>query len=1185
MKESLIIFCLTLLSFGAYSQQGCPEVSINVLGQDTTINCCGTLTATYVPNAQTTSYTVGQIPYVPFAFTGSTTVFVNTDDIWSGLINLPFTFCFYGNTYTQCVIGANGVISFNTAQYANQYCQWPISFGIPNNQNPVNSIMSPFHDIDPGVGGNVNYEVLGTYPCRTLVVNWELVPMFSCNNLINTQQTVLYETTNVIETYILNKPLCSGWNSGAAIHGIQNAAGNAAVVVPGRNYPTLWTATHDAWRFTPSGGASNVTLNWFQAGDTTVLSNTATLQICPSTTTDYVIQAVYDPCVGLPITVTDTITVNVTGNTSITSTNQTNILCNGDSTGSASVTYQTTSPNPITVWWNPPISNSTSISNVPAGIYTVYLADTFAANATCTLTYVFTILEPTVLTATTTNVTNVSCNGQANGAIDITPNGGTLPYAFSWNSAPTQSTEDATNLLAGAYNVLVTDANNCTTSINNIAVTEPPALVISSITPTPAICGNSNGTATLMVTGGTGAYTYTWNTTPAQYTSAISNLAGGLYAVSVFDANGCNVNGTVTVPAPIPPTISASSSSNVLCFGGNTGAANITVANGTVPLNYVWTPNVSTTNIANNLGAGNYDVTVTDFYNCTASQNFVITEPPLLEINIVNSNNLCFGDAKATAIATASGGTLPYTYSWVTNPSISDTAANLLAGNYTGYVIDNHTCMASQSFTVTEPTQLIGTATGDTICIGFADGTASIVIGGGVQPYNYLWSNGVSTTAAAANLPAGTYVIEVTDGNGCKITENTQVLASTIPVISDVSIQNVRCFGENNGIISTQIQQGVAPFNYNWSPFVSSTNVAINLGVGNYQLLITDHFNCHDTMQFAITEPTAFEGEASFTNVTCHNAKNGIGDIAVQGGTQPYTYTWDTKPETYTSHVRLDTGIYQVTAHDAHGCQVIDFVSIIQPEPIVVELVDKNPSYCGLPNGSLVIRAYGGTGQLTYQWANGLGQDTMLLNIVGNHTYTVSVTDKNECNRKIPLRLQDIPRAEAAFITYPSHTDPILVTDANIHFINESQKAQSYLWLFGDGMFDITINPFHKYDFPDSLTAMLIAYNGSEFCPDTAKMDFVIVPNGVLVFPNAFSPNEDLVNDVYSVKGIHVLTFSMNIYDRWGKLITTLNAINDVWDGTKDGKPCPEGVYTFTAWGLTINNVAYKRSGTITLIR
>ncbi len=1644
----LTFLCFSLLVYATQAQQGCPSVNINVLGQDTTLNCCGTLTASYVPNAQTTAYSVSTIPYLPFAFTGGTNVIVNTDDIWSGVITLPFTFCFYGNTYTQCVIGANGLISFNLA-YANQYCQWPINAAIPSNQNPINSIMGPFHDIDPGVGGSINYQLYGTYPCRILVVNWNNIPMYQCNNLIDKQQMVIYETTNVIETYIANKPTCNSWNGGDAIHGIQNAAGTLATVVPGRNYPTNWTASNDARRFTPSGGASNVTLNWYQAGNPAIIATGASVQICPSASGNYVVQAIYDPCVGININKYDTVMINVSSNTSITNTAQTNIPCNGGNTGAASFTYQTASQSPLAIWWTPPVSNGTSATNLTAGTYTVYLSDTASFAQPCTTSHVFTIIEPPVLNALISNVTNVNCFGAGNGAIDITVSGGTQPYIFVWNN--NQATEDASNLSGGTYNVSITDANNCTTSLTNIIITEPSALVISAISATVATCGNNNATANVVATGGQGGYNYTWNGNPIPNNDSLFNLGGGNYNITISDGNGCIVNGIIGVIAPIPPTISSVTSVSPLCFGGtgaasimvNNGAApilyiwsngdttntasnipagsyfvtisdffnctdtqtivlsqptalnavvssvtdancfdesnggiditvsggilpysfswnnaqtaedasnipagsydvtltdsnsctfglngiliaqptalvisslnatlatcgnnngtvaviaaggspiyaytwnndttltssnlsnltggvyniyisdshgcntdssiivntpipptissvsivnplcfggvgfaTVNVANGTAPLsyswspnvsitntannmgagayfvavtdfyscmdsqsfalvqstnlvavldsvkdvtcfgagngninittsggvapytftwtlignptfiqstedatnlsggfydvnindshgcstslqniivsepsalvitslastpatcgnnngatavtvsgglggyaytwnnnpllntanlsslaggtysisisdanacitdssivvaapipvaiasntfanplcfggtgsatinidtatgvppfNYVWNPNISVTNIANNLVAGNYFVTVTDFYNCTDTQSFVLTQPQLLAVNVTHTDNLCFADAKAMAVATAQGGTMPYIYSWSNGFVGNDTAVNLIAGNYTSYITDSHNCTTSQIFSITQPSQLTSSATGDTICIGFADGTAAIVIGGGVQPYNYLWSNGVSTTATAANLPAGVYIIEVTDVNGCKITQNTQVIASTLPVIMPTNIQDIRCFGESNGAISVNIQNGVSPFIYNWNPFMAANNTATNLAVGSYQLMVTDHFNCKDTMAFTLTEPPLLQGTITSENASCYGLRNGRADIVMQGGTQPYTYTWNTNPPRYTHNVTtFAAGTYTINVNDSHLCNYNNTVIITQPNELFVELVEKIPSYCTLPNGSIIMAATGGTQPFTYSWAGDLSPDTALLNIVGNESYTFLVTDSNGCKKTKTIPLADNPPAEADFITYPTNDVPLFVK-TNIHFINQSHNAKSYLWLFGDGDFEIETSPTHKYLFPDTLTAMLIAYNGTEICPDTAKMEFIIMPEGVLWFPNVFTPNGDTHNDVYSVNGLNVITFNMTIYDRWGKIIKELTSMSDFWDGSKDGQSCPEGVYTFTAWGLTIDNVAYKRAGMITLIR
>ena len=152
---------------------------------------------------------------------------MNTDDVWSNVINLPFTFCFFGNTYNQLVIGSNGVISFDVSQQGviivgplPTLCQVP--------SLPTNSIMGIYHDIDPSVCGAIRYANLGSYPCRTFVVNFDNVCHYSCTNLVSRHQIVIYESTNAIEVYVESKPTCASWNSGNALIGIQNAAGNVA---------------------------------------------------------------------------------------------------------------------------------------------------------------------------------------------------------------------------------------------------------------------------------------------------------------------------------------------------------------------------------------------------------------------------------------------------------------------------------------------------------------------------------------------------------------------------------------------------------------------------------------------------------------------------------------------------------------------------------------------------------------------------------------------------------------------------------------------------------------------------------------------------------------------------------------------------------------------------------------------
>jgi hypothetical protein len=306
----------------SYSSIGQITGSISI-GPDITMPVCKpctTLKATTTgASFGTNNYNISQINYTPYPFTGGTVVPLTVDDMWSGVINLPFDFCFYGNTYNQFIASSNGQIGFNIA-LANTFNPWSFN-GIAPLPNATftaahNSIMAPYHDILPTQLGIMSYQTFGTAPNRVFVFTWNNSPMFSCTSLLATQQIALYETSHIIETYIANKPLCSTWNQGQAIHGLQNINGTVAHIVPGRNLPTQWTATNDAWRFSPSGGAgggggqASVFIEWFDENNNLLASNVDSLDICPTKTTTYRAKGNIYICGAFDIK-EDTITVTV----------------------------------------------------------------------------------------------------------------------------------------------------------------------------------------------------------------------------------------------------------------------------------------------------------------------------------------------------------------------------------------------------------------------------------------------------------------------------------------------------------------------------------------------------------------------------------------------------------------------------------------------------------------------------------------------------------------------------------------------------------------------------------------------------------------------------------------------------------------------------------------------------------
>ncbi len=765
----------------------------------------------------------------------------------------------------------------------------------------------------------------------------------------------------------------------------------------------------------------------------------------------------------------------------------TNVSCNGLNDGSASVTV-TGGQSPFSYSWSNGQTTS-AINNLAPGTYTVTVTD----NKGCEATDNVTITEPIVLNAGTISVstTNVSCNGGNDGSATVTVTGGTAPYTYLWSDG--QTTATASNLAAGTYTVLVTDANNCSFDMNasnSIVITEPVILDAStiSISLTNVSCnGGNDGSATVNVTGGTAPYTYLWS--DGQITAAASNLLAGTYTVLVTDANNCSFNMstsngvTITEPTVLNPSTISVSTTNVSCNGLSDGSATVTVTGGTAPYTYLWSDG-QTTATASNLVAGTYTVLVTDANNCSfdmnASNSIVITEPIVLNagtISVSTTNVSCNGLSDGSATVTVTGGTAPYTYLW-NDGQTTATASNLTAGTYTVLVTDANNCSfdmnASNSIVITEPIVLnagtISLSTTNVSCNGGNDGSATVNVTGGTAPYTYLWSDG-QTTATASNLVAGTYTVLVTDNNNCSFDMNaSNSIAITEPVILDastisISSTNVSCNGGNDGLATVNVSGGTAPYTYLWSDG-QTTATASNLAAGTYTVLVTDANNCSFNMSASngvtITEPTVLNPSTisvSTVNVSCNGLSDGSATVNVIGGTAPYTYLWSDGQTTATAS-NLVAGTYTVLVTDNNNCSfdMNASNSIVITEPVVLDastisVSTTNVSCNGLSDGSATVTVTGGTASYTYLWSD--GQTTATASNLVAGTYTVLVTDANNCSF-------DMNASNSIVITEPIvlNAGTISVSTTNVSCnggndgsatVNVSGGTAPYTYLWSDG--------------------------------------------------------------------------------------------------------------------------------------
>jgi|GEM_PF-2087926 hypothetical protein len=452
------------------------------------------------------------------------------------------------------------------------------------------------------------------------------------------------------------------------------------------------------------------------------------------------------------------------------------------------------------------------------------------------------------ITATASG-TNVSCFGGSDGTARAIPASGTLPYTYSWSTTPVQRHDTATALPAGVYTVTITDSAGCPANAT-VTISQPNA-ISPSTTVVGTTCNSANGQALVTASGGTGSYTYSWNTVPSVNTSSVSNLAAGTYTVAVTDAHHCTVQATAVIAASTTPSVAVSTTKSKC--GKHTGTATATVTGGTSPYAYTWSTGGSTSTV-DSLHSGVYLVTVTDANNCVGLAPVTVSDTlgPVIGINSA-SPALCYGTATGSINITVIGGTSPYTYSW-SNGSTNPNSINFLAaGPYQIDVSDSHGCQASQTITIAQPPQEVLAITTSKASCGIADGNATVSVTGGTSPYNYSWSSG-ATTALAGNLAAGSYSLTVTDNNGCKDTVEVAVSNNNGPVIALGTVTDAVCSTGTGGSVNIAVTGGTTPYTYSWSNASTTQNLA-SVPSGTYEVTVTDAGGCKGT-QTAVVDPT-----------------------------------------------------------------------------------------------------------------------------------------------------------------------------------------------------------------------------------------------------------------------------------------------------------------------------------------
>jgi len=558
---------------------------------------------------------------------------------------------------------------------------------------------------------------------------------------------------------------------------------------------------------------------------------------------------------------------------------------------------------------------------------------------------------------------------------------------------------------------------------NNSAVPQSFPFPISGINvaiqKTDVTCfGGNNGSATAVVTGPPGPYTYQWS--PSGGTGVTAQwLIAGTYTVTVTAPGGCTGQATVNVNQPITGLTASVVTTPANGCAAN-GTATVTVSNGQPPFTYNWWPSGGNAATANNLSAGSYMVTISDSNQCTLNYFFSVPSGSGPTVNISNFSGVsCYGGNDGTATVNVNGATGPFLYQWSPSGGTGATASGLIAGNYSVVVTIAPGCTLTATVSIVQPPTAVDVQVSsvNTSC-GNNNGSITLNASGGTGTFTYLWSPNISSGSSASGLSGGTYTVTVSDGNGCSEVQTVNIQSSTQPTLTLTNHQDVSCFGLSDGSTGINVTGGTAPLVCQWSSG-QSTYLLNNIPAGNYTATVTDALGCSASISDVVTQPTQITATLSqIQHVNCFGDATGSASISTSGGSGGNTWSWQGTVSSASSITNVSAGTYTATVTDQNGCNASVQVIINQPSAVLDVTASIVQTTCGNNDGSVTSNVTGGTASYSYLWNTGATSSS--INSLFPGIYTLTVTDQNGCKDSLSVTLQasDAPVISVSSVTH-----------------------------------------------------------------------------------------------------------------------------------------------------------------------
>ncbi len=837
------------------------------------------------------------------------------------------------------------------------------------------------------------------------------------------------------------------------------------------------------------------------------------------------------------------------------------------------------------------LSNNTGTYNpLGGGTYTVTTTD----NKGCTISTTLMVGQAPSLVIDSLVLPAPTCN---NSSITVYANGGSMPYQYKNGTSTYVSTNVFNSLLANTYTITVKDANGCTTT-GTKQIVLPNAPAINSYLVKNISCnGLSNGSIyNYTAIGGAGAYVY--NVLPS---GNFTNLLAGNYTLTVTDANNCIGTTAIAITQPAALTISNLAANNITCNNLNNGQIQTTAIGGSGTKYFKLLPNniINTLGTFSNLSANVYTVSVTDDSLCSNNAVITITNPAVLQFASLSITSItCNGLNNGSIVGAVTGGTGLYnfTLSSPTNTlnNTTGTFSNLYAATYTYTVTDANGCNIDTIFTFTQPSPVSGSyiVQQNVTCIGQNNGAFTVFSNSGIAPFTYYLLGGTqfNTTGVFNSKAAGTYSVQIVDANNCIATIAPIIITQPTPIIFTATVvPTINCFGDKLNSFTTTASGGTNTLTYNIMPNGPQTNATgtfTQLSAQAYTITAIDGNNCNTSTTIIVNQnPKLIFNTIIINNPLCFGDSNGKVSGTIIGGVAPYVFNINGNNIGSTLNFNnLKSGTYNIKVTDAKGCSADTNIVLNATSAYSITLANSAAVNCiNTADGVITIKASGGVGGFIY----GLLPDSVtntsgIFNNLNSGTYTVFVKDANNC------ALNTILVVDPVFSPMQ-----INITQQDLDCIGNGKEGWAQANIFGGAQpysYLWSTNPPQYSQQAVGLNYGYVTVITTDAKGCTISDTTYIKPGNCcteIFFPNAFTPNEDGVNDIFipqSNTGIELISFA--VYSRLGQRIWQANALGEGWTGFQNGTPFDNGVYYYVYnYRCTYDGKTYLNSGDVQIVR